>query len=596
MRAPVSLFAALCGLFCARAARGSGHWDEEEFVPPPPFQLTSAAIGGARPATSDGPAHAASSRIVAVDDGALVSDADSGMLIRTDATGAATAQLAIGAQAGLLAYDPSARRAYVADRRGDRIVVVDVGDKLVARTTWRTPAEPYAVALTADRKTLLVTTIADRTLVAFDVAGGSERWRTALSAEPRGLAIARDGKSVLVASLASGALDQVALDGGRVKRRALPVFTGQRARGAFAVTFVGDMAVTPYQLERPVAAQPETGDHYGGGFDPPIAHQIAFLGADGRRATATTNVNEPRAIAWDAARDRLYVAGLAIDEIASVDRASQIDVGPGKIAKLGKRCGADGLAIGRQGSLFVWCSFTRSVARFDLKPNGTLAKVKRGPELVASVLDEQRHAGMVLFHTANDELSSFGGMSCGACHLEGRADGLSWLIGGRELQTPVLAGRIAGTAPFKWDGTAKDLQTSLRQTIGRLGGSGLSKQELGSLVAFIEAMPAVRAPTRDAKAVARGKQLFESNELGCASCHDGASFTDRDQHQLGRGKAFDTPSLTSLAASAPYFHDGSAATLEEALRDRGRVHGMSDAAMKLDGTQLAQLVAFLETL
>jgi cytochrome c peroxidase len=58
----------------------------------------------------------------------------------------------------------------------------------------------------------------------------------------------------------------------------------------------------------------------------------------------------------------------------------------------------------------------------------------------------------------------------------------------------------------------------------------------------------------------------------------------------------DTPSLLGLAASAPYFHDGSAATLEMVLRDRASVHGMSEPATHLTDAQVADLTAFLETL
>ncbi len=109
-----------------------------------------------------------------------------------------------------------------------------------------------------------------------------------------------------------------------------------------------------------------------------------------------------------------------------------------------------------------------------------------------------------------------------------------------------------------------------------------------------------RGPHADApvEAVARGKALFESAELGCASCHDGARTTDQSKHHLaGTLLEVDTPSLVGLAAaSAPYFHDGSAPTLEALLRDRGDVHGMADAATRLDDAQVADLAAFLETL
>jgi cytochrome c553 len=579
----------------------------EEFSAPPTFALTARSIGGTKPARATAP-YQTSSRIAAAGDGALAIDADSGALIRTDASGTGVAQLAIGSDAGLLAYDPIAHRAYVADRRGDRIVVVDVDDahaELREAAAWATPAEPYGVALTPDRATVLVTAIADRVVVAYDAANGHEKWRAAVSAEPRGIATSADGRRATVASLASGAVDEIALDtpidrelarAPAVHHIALPVAQpAQHARGAFAVTYLGDrVALTAFQLEVPVATVPQEEGHYGGGssFTPPITHHLAFLGADGARALAATSVQEPRAVAWDGASDRAFVAGMANDIVISIDRASQLDAGAGTGAYLGKRCGADGLAITPTGDLLVWCSMSRDIARVA---HDTMA-VKRGPELVASSLDAQHHEGFVLFHTADANISAFGAMSCGNCHLDGRADGLSWHIKGENLQTPMLAGRLADTAPFKWDGTAKDLPSSLRQTVERLGGSGLSKRHIASLTAFLSATPPLRAPHREPEAVARGKQLFESAEVGCTMCHDGGAYTDRERHKLAAKKDFDTPSLRGLAASAPYFHDGSAPTLEAVVRDRGGVHGMADSATQLDDRQIADLTAFLETL
>ncbi|MEI4902565.1 c-type cytochrome, partial [Klebsiella pneumoniae] len=79
----------------------------------------------------------------------------------------------------------------------------------------------------------------------------------------------------------------------------------------------------------------------------------------------------------------------------------------------------------------------------------------------------------------------------------------------------------------------------------------------------------------DRSAVARGEALFRSAAVGCASCHSGAKLTDRQGHNLARDlPESDTPSLIGVAASAPYFHDGSAASLDAVLGERGSVHGM----------------------
>jgi cytochrome c peroxidase len=81
----------------------------------------------------------------------------------------------------------------------------------------------------------------------------------------------------------------------------------------------------------------------------------------------------------------------------------------------------------------------------------------------------------------------------------------------------------------------------------------------------------------------RGWNIFQT--IKCNNCHDGVLFTDQQYHNIGIGMdqatpdggranatkkpedtgAFKTPTLRDVAKSAPYFHDGSAKTLEEAV-------------------------------
>jgi len=95
-----------------------------------------------------------------------------------------------------------------------------------------------------------------------------------------------------------------------------------------------------------------------------------------------------------------------------------------------------------------------------------------------------------------------------------------------------------------------------------------------------------------------GYRLFKS--LGCSSCHQGVNvggnLMERQGifRQLVPGKPaiVRVPSLRNVATTAPYFHDGSAPTLEDAIRRM--------AAAQLDRTlsdqQADALVAFLRTL
>jgi len=593
------------GLLGLAGLAGSAWGRHGELDPTPPaFGTVTPWHGGVAPAPP-APAYLASSRIAAVEEGALAIDADSGALIRTDAAATGIAQLAIGRDAGTLVYDDTAQLAYVADRRGDRIVVVRTGVGLEVVASWRTQREPYGVALTPDRATLVVATIADRTLSAYDVATGAERWRVAIDAEPRGLAISPDGARALVTHAASNALDDVSLTAHTVER--IGVCCGV-VRGAFAATFMGArQAVVPFQVSVPVGATGagESTERYGGTtFRPPVTHHLAFVEL-GKAATTNGDAliaeHQPRALAWDGARDALYVAGLGNDRVVQLRRASQLGIALGMSTSVagGRACGPDGLAVAPDGNLWVWCSFTRSVSRLAvLDKKGKLAaaaKLTAGPELVASSLSEAQHDGMIMFHQASVRISEHGAVACASCHLDGRADGLSWQIAGKQLQTPVLAGRLVGTAPFKWDGSSPGLRDSLADTLKRLGG-GLTLPQADALIAYLEAMPAPRPPSRDPAAVARGKALFDSAGLGCRGCHDGPSYTDRQRHAfVGDLHESDTPSLIGLAASAPYFHDGSAATLEVLLHERAGVHGMAETTT-LDPAQTADLVAFLESL
>src|SRR5262245_44052364 len=331
----------------------------------PQFAMAGRPLGGAE-AAGFTPAHLTGSRIMAVDEGALVIDADSGALIRTDRTGKNVGHVAIARDAGLMTFDPIDYVAYVADRRNDRIVGVKV-DKMAIVSSIKTPAEPYGVALTPDRKKLLVSTIADRTLVAYDVASGGELWRTSTASEPRGLAISPDGSRALISYLTSGTVDEFNLNVGMHRAEPIALATtavprrcrrcgndgDSFARAAFAVTFMGDhQAVVPFQREVPVQSSPQASENtssYGGGFESPITHQVAFLGfEDGRvdQATASIAQHQPRAVAWDRTHDTLYIAGMGSDSIVQIRDATQASIRLGGTVALGTaidQCGPDGL-------------------------------------------------------------------------------------------------------------------------------------------------------------------------------------------------------------------------------------------------------------
>src|ERR1019366_6746690 len=98
-------------------------------------------------------------------------------------------------------------------------------------------------------------------------------------------------------------------------------------------------------------------------------------------------------------------------------------------------------------------------------------------------------------------------------------------------------------------------------------------------------------------AAERGKAVFE--RAGCVECHPPPLFTDLRQYDVGTRRAFerptdrfDTPTLAELWRTAPYLHDGSAATVCDVLTTRNQRdrHGKTST---LTGEELGDLCAYL---
>jgi cytochrome c peroxidase len=95
-----------------------------------------------------------------------------------------------------------------------------------------------------------------------------------------------------------------------------------------------------------------------------------------------------------------------------------------------------------------------------------------------------------------------------------------------------------------------------------------------------------------------GYRLFKS--LGCTACHQGVNvggnLFERQGvfHPLARPepKILRVPSLRNVATTAPYFHDGSAPSLEDAVKKMG----LGQLNSTLTNLQIESIVAYLRTL
>lgn len=261
--------------------------------------------------------------------------------------------------------------------------------------------------------------------------------------------------------------------------------------------------------------------------------------------------------------------------------------------------------------------------------------------------------GKMLFF--DPRLSKSGFISCNSCHnlSMGGTDNIPTSIGHAWQQGPINAPTVLNAsmnlAQF-WDGRAKDLK---EQAGGPIANPGEMASTHKVAVEVLQSIPQYRAHfekafgsdqvdiDRATSAIAafeetlvtpgsrfdkwlegdkkalnqqemEGYELFKSS--GCAGCHNGPAVGGALYQKFGvhhpyktaskaegrkavTGKetdlnVFKVPTLRNIELTYPYFHDGAAATLEDAVKTMGKVQLDRDFNKK----EIDSIVAFLKTL
>lgn len=271
------------------------------------------------------------------------------------------------------------------------------------------------------------------------------------------------------------------------------------------------------------------------------------------------------------------------------------------------------------------------------------------------VLDEAKvRLGARLFQ--EPRLSLDGTISCASCHPLERAgvDGLSHSPraggGTTALNTPTVF-NAAFNFRFNWSGVytsledaldapiARALTTTVAEIVSKLQADPSYVAEFAAIYpegvtaasyknAAVEHLKSLFTPNArfdrylrgDATALTpeeqRGYQLFK--ERGCVTCHQGRNVGGNmyqrmgvmkdylpghtlsgaelglfsETHDESHRQVFRVPSLRNVARTAPYFHDGSAPGLEDAVAAMGRYQ----LGLTLPPQDIRLLVAFLGTL
>jgi cytochrome c peroxidase len=260
-----------------------------------------------------------------------------------------------------------------------------------------------------------------------------------------------------------------------------------------------------------------------------------------------------------------------------------------------------------------------------------------GSSAVATVAQERLApavlAGKRIFYDASDpRMSAEGYISCASCHVDGGHDGRTWDFTGRGeglRNTVTLHGRAGtGHGNVHWSANFDEIQDFEHDIRNAFGGSGFltdaqlaatstplgptkagRSADLDALAAYVTSLGDATMPrsswrnsdgSMTSEAVG-GEAIFAN--LGCGGCHSGARFTDSTRptatlHDVGTLRTtsgqrlggvlsgIDTPTLIGVWDTPPYFHDGSAATLDDVFRVVGGTVIQAESGSVANGAEV----------
>jgi hypothetical protein len=555
-----------------------------------------------------------------------------------------------------IAISPDEKTAFVSSAWSHKVSAVDIESAKI-KWSVDVPREPRGLAVKNDGSALYVTHLVGASLTKItDIAGSSPavapvalppdpartRFNETLSASLGYAAVlSPDGARLFVGRHALGALGESAWFGtGTVD--VLATATDAPVLPSRSLPAIG--TITVEELKGGAISYDGAGampTEWSTGFAQPRA--LAYRKSTNTVLLASEGTDEVIEL------DALAVAP-AVQELRRYPVGGKIEKAPA--IQIPESGGAPtGIALSEDElTAWVYCRSTKdivilSLARYEDGGDVIQASLTGAPTPWVRLAEEtgapEVALGRRLFYNGTEAIVS-GGMGCAGCHPEGRDDGHVWheikgpyakgtvFIAGTSMvppesglkddaalgyarQTPMIAGRVKAAGPYGWHAESADLVARIKAGFGlhrwweNLSDGKTMRMRADPLAAFLREgiVPPPRRERELTPEEERGREVFNSAATQCATCHVPKSeYTDRIAIPLRQKKppkgyaedpnpAFKTPSLLYIAGTPPYFHDGSAATLEELVEKNYDRMGKTSS---LKAEDRAALVAFLKTL
>ena len=200
------------------------------------------------------------------------------------------------------------------------------------------------------------------------------------------------------------------------------------------------------------------------------------------------------------------------------------------------------------------------------------------------------------------------GRDCFSCHPgNARVDGFNWDLVNDGIGNPkntkslLLAHK---TPPAMSLGVRTNAEMSVRAGIKFILFTNQPEEVAVSIDEYLKSLTPVPSPYlahgKLSEAAKRGQKLF--SKAGCSDCHLPGLYTDLHPHDVGTQNQHDkvtdrfyTPTLIEVWRTAPYLHDGSAATMRDVVTTRNP-HDQHGVTSNLSSREIDDLCEFLLSL